>query len=134
MNKLLASTLIVSSLLLGACAQTRGYTPAVDTRTSASRTNANLDRDTQECQALAEQAAGNTATESAIGAGVGGAVGAATGAVVGAVTNTDAGNDALIGGAIGGIGGAVAKGYQSNSQYKSAFNDCMSNRGHRVVS
>lgn len=133
MNKLLAPTLILSSLLLVACAQTRGYTPTVDTRTSTSSAKANLDRDTQECQALAEQAAGNTTTETAIGAGVGGAVGAATGAVVGAVADTDVGTAAGIGAAIGGVGGAATKGYQSNSEYKKAFNNCMSTRGHRVV-
>lgn len=133
MNKLLAPTLVLSSLLLAACAQTRGYTPAVDTRASTPTANANLDRDTQECEALARQAAGNTATESAIGAGVGGAIGAATGAVVGAVANTDVANAAMIGGAAGGVGGAIAKGYDSNSQYKKAFSNCMSSRGHRVV-
>lgn len=133
MNKLLAPTLIISSLLLAACAQTRGYTPAIDARTSTPSANANYDRDAQECQALAEQSSGNTATESAIGAGVGGAIGAATGAVVGAVAGTDVGNAAMIGGAAGGVGGAIKQGYESNSQYKKAFNSCMSSRGHRVV-
>lgn len=133
MNKLLASTLVLSCLLLAACAQTRGYTPAVDTRASNPSATANLDRDTQECQALAQQAAGNTAAESAIGAGVGGAIGAATGAVVGAVADTDVATAAMIGGAAGGVGGAIKQGYESDSKYKKSFNNCMSSRGHRVV-
>jgi hypothetical protein len=48
MNKLLAPTLVLSSLLLVACAQTRDYTPPVDSRTSSPNATANYDRDIQE--------------------------------------------------------------------------------------
>jgi hypothetical protein len=133
MNKLLAPTLVLSSLLLVACAQTRGYTPSIDTRASNPNATANIDRDLQECQALAEQAAGNTATETAIGTGVGGAIGAATGAIVGAVAGGNVTNAAMIGGAAGGIGGAAKQGFESNSKYQQAYKNCMSSRGHTVI-
>lgn len=133
MNKLITSTVVLSSLLLVACAQTRGYTPAVDSRASSPTANANYNRDLQECQTLATQSSGNTAAETAIGAGVGGAVGAAAGAVVGAVADTDVATAAMIGGAAVGLAGAAKQGYESDSQYKQAFNSCMSSRGHRVV-
>lgn len=135
MNKLLAPTLILSCLLLAACAQTRGYTPTIDTRAGNANANANLDQDLQECQVLAEQAAGNTAVETAIGTGVGGAVGAATGAIVGAVTGgeNDVAKGAMIGGAAGGVGGAAKQGFESNSKYQQAYRNCMTGRGYSVV-
>jgi uncharacterized protein YcfJ len=133
MNKLLAPTLILSSLLLAACAQTRGYTPAIDTRTSNPSATANIDRDIQECQALAEQAAGNTAAETGIGAVAGGALGAATGAIVGVVSGKNVGKAAIIGATAGGIGGAAKQGFESNSKYQQAYKNCMSARGHSVV-
>ena len=133
MKKLLASTFVLSSLLLVACAQTRGYSPAVDPRASKPSASPNYDRDVQECGELAKQSAGNTAAETAIGAGVGGAIGAATGAVVGAVADTDVANAAMIGGAAGGVGGAIKQGYESDSNYRKAYNNCMRGRGHSVV-
>ncbi len=133
MNKLLTSSVVLSSLLLAACAQTRDYTPAIDTRTSNPAATANLDRDTQECKDLAAQASGNTAAETAIGAGVGGAIGAATGAIVGAVSGSDVGKAAMIGGAAGGVGGAAKQGFESDSKYKKSFRECMRGRGHNVI-
>lgn len=133
MNKLLAPTLILSTLLLGACAQTRGYTPTVDSKTSTPTAAANITADTQECETLAKQASGNTAAETAIGAGVGGAIGAGTGAIVGAVAGSSMGTAAMIGAAAGGIAGAAKQGYESDSKYKKSFQDCMKLRGHNVV-
>jgi hypothetical protein len=134
MNKLFVTPiLILSTLLVTSCAQQRGYTPAIDTRVSNPAATANLDRDLQECQALAEQAGGNTATEAAIGTVAGGAMGAVTGAIVGAVSGGNVATSAMIGGTAGGIGGAAKQGFDSNTQYKRAFNDCMTGRGHRVI-
>jgi uncharacterized protein YcfJ len=133
MNKLLTPTLVLSSLFLVACAQTRDYTPTIDTRASNPSATANYDRDMQECQALAKNASGNTAAETAIGAGVGGAIGAATGAIVGAVAGGNVATGAMIGGAAGGVGGAAKQGFESDSKYKSSFKDCMSRRGHTVI-
>jgi outer membrane lipoprotein SlyB len=132
MNKLLAPALIVSSLLLAACAQTRSYTPAVDSRMSSPEAAMNLERDLQECEALAKQAAGNTAVETAIGTGVGGAIGAGTGAAIGAITG-NAGRGAAIGAVAGGVGGGAKEGFESDSKYKRAYRDCLRGRGHRVI-
>ncbi|MEY4768769.1 MAG: hypothetical protein RL637_1408 [Pseudomonadota bacterium] len=131
MKQIFASALIVSSLLLVACAQTRGYTPAVDTKNSPNAANVNVDL--QQCEEIARQASGNTATETAIGTAVGGAIGAATGAIVGAVSGNDVAKSAMIGGTAGGIGGAAKQGYESDSKYKKAYNDCMTGRGHKVL-
>jgi outer membrane lipoprotein SlyB len=134
MNKLfITPILILSYFLLAACAQTRGYTPAIDTRASSPSATANIDRDLQECQALAEQAGGNTATETAIGTVAGGAMGAVTGAIVGAVSGGNIAKSAMIGGTAGGIGGAAKQGFESDSHYQRAFRDCMTGRGHRVI-
>jgi outer membrane lipoprotein SlyB len=131
MSKIFSSALIVSSLLLVACAQTRGYTPAIDTKNSSNA--ANVTTDLQQCEEIARQASGNTAVETAIGTGIGGAIGAATGAIVGAVSGNDVAKSAMIGGTAGGIGGAAKQGYESDSKYKKAYNDCMTGRGHKVL-
>ncbi len=129
--KLLAQSIIVSSLLLGACAQQTGYTPTVDTYNDPNAHNVN--QDLQQCQALAERAAGNTMQEAAIGGAVGGAVGAATGAASGAIYGDRAGTGALGGAAIGALGGAAIQGYRSDDKYKQAYRNCMRNRGHKIV-
>jgi outer membrane lipoprotein SlyB len=129
MNKI---SILILGCLLSACAQTRGYVPTIDTRSSDPKATANLNRDLQECEALASHASGNTAAESAIGAGVGGAIGAATGAVMGAIAG-NAGMGAAMGAAAGGLGGATKQGLESDSNYKRLFSNCMRKRGHSVL-
>ncbi len=126
----LTNTLILSTLLLTACAQQRGYTPTIDARNDANAQYIN--RDMQECEQLAEQAAGNTAAEAAIGTGVGAVIGGAVGAITGAIAGNPAAG-AMIGGAAGGIGGATKQGFQSDAHYQQAYKNCMTGRGHRVI-
>lgn len=132
MRKIVTFTFILSCLLLTACAQMGGYTPVVDTRVNSPQANANLNRDLQECQVLAEQVSGSTVRKAGIGAGVGALGGAAAGAVIGAIGG-NAGTGAAIGAVTGVIGGAAQQGISSDSDYKNAYNNCMRGRGHRIL-
>lgn len=130
MKTLKISTVLVGGVLLSACASQTGWTPTVDPYNDPNAYRIN--QDMAECRQLAESASGGTAKEAAIGAGVGGLVGAAGGAVVGAFTGNP-GAGAAIGAAAGGFGGAAKQGFSAEDKYKSAYNNCMSGRGHRVI-
>ena len=132
MKKIVTFTLILNCLLLVACAQMGGYTPVIDTRANSTKVNANLNRDLQECQALAEQVSGSTVKKAGIGAGVGALGGAAAGAAIGAIGG-NAGTGAAIGAVTGVIGGAAQQGISSDSDYKNAYNNCMRGRGHHIL-
>ena len=130
MKKSSLSSSILGSLLLSACASQTGWTPTVDAYNDP---NANrLNQDMAQCQQLASQASGGTAKESAIGGGVGALIGAAGGAALGAALG-NAGTGAALGAAAGGIGGASKQGLQAEDQYKHAYNNCLRQRGHKVV-
>lgn len=117
-------------MLLTGCATQTGWTPTVDPYGDPNAYR--LNQDMAECQQLAHQASGGTATETAKGAAVGGLLGAATGAAVGAISG-NAGTGAAYGAAIGGIGGGAKQGFQAEDQYKRAYINCMRHRGHNVV-
>lgn len=121
---------MIGSFLLSACASQTGWTPTVDTYNDPNA--ARINQDMAECRQLAESASGGTAKEAAVGAGVGGLLGAAGGAVFGAFTGSP-GTGAAIGAAAGGLGGAAKQGFGAEDKYKSAYNSCMSGRGHRVI-
>lgn len=130
MKKFTIGVAAIGGLLLSGCASQTGWTPTVD---SYNDPNAfRISQDMAECKQLAEQASGGTVKETAIGAGVGGLMGAAGGAAIGAITGS-AGTGAALGAAIGGLGGAGKQGLSAEDKYKSAFNNCMSGRGHRVI-
>ena len=130
MKKLTTSIVFIGSILLTACASQSGWTPTID---SYNDPNAyRINQDMAECKQLAEQASGGTAKEAAMGAGGGALLGAAGGAIIGAFTGS-AGTGAAIGAATGGLGGGAIKGMSAEDKYKNAYNNCMSNRGHRVV-
>jgi len=130
MKKLTSSLFLIGGLVLSGCASQTNWTPTVD---GANDPNAyNINQDMAECKQLASQSSGGTGKKAAIGAGVGGAVGAVGGAIVGAFTGNPAGG-AAIGAAAGGFGGGTQQGFSAEQKYKNAFNNCMSNRGHRVV-
>ena len=116
---------LLAALLVAGCATYGGWQPTVDSYND--RNPAAIPADTEQCKALAQQA-GNTGAEAAKGAGVGALVGAAGGAALGAIY----GNPAT-GAAIGGIGGATKQGLEGDDQYKRAFINCMSRRGHNVI-
>jgi len=130
MKKLTTSIVFIGGMLLSGCYSYGGWTPTVD---SSNDPNAyRINQDMAECKQIASQASGGTTKETAIGAGVGGLIGAAGGAIVGAFTG-DPGKGAAIGAAAGGFGGGAYKGLSTEDKYKNSYNNCMSNRGHRVV-
>lgn len=130
MNKtLLIASSILSVSILSGCATYGGWQPTVDAYND--RNPAAIPQDTEQCRALAQQA-GSTGTETAKGAAVGGLVGAAGGAAVGAIVGSP-GTGAALGAAIGGIGGGAKQGLEGDENYKRAFINCMTKRGHNVV-
>lgn len=118
---------MVPMLALGGCATYTGWQPTVD----GSRNPSMVQRDTEECQALARDS-GSTGTETAKGAVAGGLLGGAAGAALGAIAGNP-GMGAAIGAAAGGVGGAAYNGTDGDAQYKRAYINCMRNRGHNVV-
>ncbi|MEA2078927.1 MAG: hypothetical protein U9P00_03560 [Pseudomonadota bacterium] len=119
-----------SLFLLSGCATQGGWSPTVDTY-GDSRAEY-ITHDKVECQQLAQQTSGNPTEKAAVGGLAGGALGAATGAAIGAITG-NAGKGAAIGGVAGGIGGGVHQASSANTQYKTAYINCMGNRGHKVI-
>lgn len=117
-------------LSLSGCASQTNWTPVVDTYGDPNA--ARLNQDIAQCKQLALQASGGTAKETAIGAGVGGLIGAAAGAALGAAVGSP-GTGAALGAAAGGIGGGAKQGLQAEDKYKSAYNNCLRNRGHKVI-
>ncbi|UOA09854.1 glycine zipper family protein [Methylobacter sp. S3L5C] len=130
MKKLTISSVFIGSILLSGCYSYGGYQPTVD---SYNDPNAyRINQDMAECKQLADQASGGTTKETAIGAGTGALLGAAGGAIIGAFTGSP-GMGAAIGAAGGGFGGGAYKGLSTEEKYKSSYNNCMGNRGHKVV-
>jgi len=121
---------VLACLLLTSCAQMTSYQPTVDTYGDPNAFR--LNQDMAQCQQLASQASGGALKETAIGAGVGGLIGAAGGAALGAIIGNP-GTGAAIGAAAGGMGGAAKQGLQSSDTYKSAYNSCLRQRGHKVI-
>ena len=130
MKKLTISSVFIGSILLSGCYSYGGWQPTVD---SYNDPNAyRINQDMAECKQLAGEASGGTTKETAIGAGTGALLGAAGGAIVGAFAGNP-GMGAAIGAAGGGFGGGAYKGLSSEDKFKSAYNNCMSGRGHKVV-
>ena len=117
-------------ILFGCSAQSTGWRPTVDT-TGSPRAQY-LTQDERECEALARQAAGSTPGETARGAGFGALGGAAAGSIIGAIAG-NAGMGAAIGATTGALGGGAFRGISSDQQFRSAFTNCMRQRGHRVI-
>ena len=130
MKKPLINFAFVGVLFLSGCASQTGWTPTVDTYNDPNAYR--IGQDMEECKQLASQSSGGTAKQAAVGAATGGLLGAAGGAVAGAFTG-NAGMGAAIGAAAGGLGGAAHQGFDAESRYKNAYNNCMSGRGHRVI-
>ncbi len=126
-----ALTLGLCVASLSACVSQTTWTPTVDTYGSSQAQF--VTRDQQECRQLAMQVSGSTTEQAARGAVGGGLLGAAAGAAIGAIGGSP-GRGAAIGAATGGIGAGAVRGVQSNTAFQRAFNDCMRNRGHAVLS
>jgi outer membrane lipoprotein SlyB len=127
----IALVLGLCATALSACVSQSQWTPTVDTYGS-SRAQF-VTRDQAECRQLAMQVSGSTMGQTAQGALGGGLLGAAAGAGIGAAAGS-AGRGAMIGAAAGGLGGGAIRGAQSNAAFQRAFNECMRNRGHQVLS
>ena len=130
MKKLTTPIVFIGVTLLSGCYSAGGWTPTVDTYNDPNAYRIN--QDMADCKQIASQASGGTAKESAIGAGTGALLGAAGGAIIGAFAGS-AGTGAAIGAATGGLGGGAYKGLSTEDKYKNAYNNCMVNRGHKVV-
>lgn len=117
-------------LTLSACVSQSQWSPTVDTYGDGRAQY--LAQDTEECRQLAIQASGSTGRQAAEGGLVGGLLGAAAGAAIGAAAGS-AGKGAAIGAATAGLGGGIARGFQTQSQFKRVFDQCMRNRGHTVL-
>ena len=147
--------IVVSALLLAACASRTTTVTRADTAPSASpsSTEASITvapgrgqtaeqqaADVRDCERYAEGASGSRASETAKGAGVGAAVGAlggaAAGAAIGAATGGDVGKSTGIGAgagaAAGAAGGGVYKYRNTNADYNAALRSCLSERGYTV--
>lgn len=125
--KILAPIILAASL--AGCASQSNWQPTID---AASDPHAHkIGQDLYECKQLADQASESNDTVAedtgigAVGGAAGGALlgaiagGPATGAAIGAVTGTGLG-----------LGGGVLS---ANSKYKSAYVNCMKQRGHPVI-
>jgi len=128
----IALVLGLCATALSGCVSQSTWTPTVDTYGS-SRAQF-VTRDQAECRQLAMQVSGSTTGQTAQGAVGGGLLGAAAGAAIGAAAGGNAGRGALAGGAVGAVGGGAIRASQSNAAFQRAFNQCMRNRGHQVLS
>jgi outer membrane lipoprotein SlyB len=122
---------ICVATLLSACVSQSQWSPTVDTYGS-SRAQFTT-RDQEECRQLAMRVSGSSTEQAARGAVGGGLLGAAGGAAIGAIAGSP-GRGAAIGAVAGGVGGGALRGTQANTAFQRAFNDCMRNRGHAVLS
>jgi hypothetical protein len=125
-----AAILLLAVAFAAGCAAQTGWTPTIDTYGDSRAQYAS--QDLWECQQLAKKASGGTASEVAKGGALGGLIGAAAGAAIGAAAGNP-GMGAAVGAAAGGIGYGTVKGAQSDAAYKRTYENCMRNRGHRVV-
>jgi outer membrane lipoprotein SlyB len=126
-----APALVLALATASGCVSQAQWTPTVDTYGS-SRAQF-VTRDQQECRQLAMQVSGHSGQQAVRGAATGGLLGAAAGAAIGAAAGS-AGRGAAVGAGVGGVGGGVRQGMRSDAAFQRAFNDCMRNRGHTVLS
>lgn len=113
------------------CVNQNTWTPTVDTYGDPNAYR--LSQDEAQCRQLAIHASGGSAKQSLKGAGIGGLLGAAAGAAIGAAAGSP-GMGAAVGAAAGGFGGGAYEGFSSNADFKRAFDECLRNRGHQVLS
>jgi outer membrane lipoprotein SlyB len=131
-TSLVALTAIgVLALPLVGCVNQNTWTPTVDTYNDPNAWR--ISQDEAACRQLASQASGGgSVRKTAEGVGIGGLLGAAAGAAIGAVAGAP-GAGAAIGATVGGFGGGTYEGMENNDAFKSAFDQCMRERGHQVI-
>lgn len=122
MKKITLSAISISLIMtLTACAGS-SYRPIVDTY---GQDMSRYEEDLRQCQELAKQV--DTASTTVASAGISAAIGAAIGAIVG--------NSSTVGqgAAIGAITGGTSGGLSGNEKQKHIIQQCLSNRGYRVL-
>lgn len=129
MKNIVNVSLVITAVLITGCNTVTGYRPVVDTY--GDNNAYRLNQDMAQCEQLAKDASA-ISKEAALGAGVGGLIGAGGGAAGGAVFGS-AGKGAAIGAAVGVIGGAAKQGLEADNRYKTAYNTCLRNRGHKII-
>ena len=131
-RKLLRAILLlaIAALVLAGCVNQNTWAPTVDTYGDPSAWR--LSQDEAQCRQLAMQSSGNSLRKTAEGTGIGGLLGAAAGAAIGAAAGSP-GMGAAIGAAAGGFGGGAYEGFATNAAFKSAFDQCLRERGHQVL-
>ena len=118
------------ALALAGCVNQNSWTPTVDTYGDPNAWR--LSQDEAQCRQLAMQSSGGSVKKTAEGVGIGGLLGAAAGAAIGAAAGSP-GMGAAIGAAAGGFGGGAYEGLDTNADFKSAFDQCLRQRGHQVL-
>ena len=118
------------ALGLAGCVNQNTWTPTVDTYGDPNAWR--LSQDEAQCRQLAMQTSGSSVKKTAEGVGVGGLIGGALGAAVGAAAGSP-GMGAAIGASVGGFGGGAYEGFDTNAAFKSAFDQCLRERGHQVI-
>lgn len=129
MKNTVKSCLVIAAITVTGCNTVTGYRPVVDTY--GDNNAYRLNQDMAQCEQLAKEAS-SLGKQTALGAGVGGLIGAGGGAAVGAVMGKP-GIGAAIGAIAGGVGGASKQGIQADNEFKTAYNSCLRQRGHRVI-
>ena len=122
--------LATAALVLAGCVNQNTWTPTVDTYGDPNAWR--LSQDESQCRQLALQSSGGSVRKTAEGVAIGGLLGAAAGAAIGAAAG-NAGMGAAIGAAAGGFGGGGYEGATNNSSFQRTFDECLSERGHRVL-
>jgi hypothetical protein len=126
-----ASLLLASAaLVLAGCVNQNTWTPTVDTYGDPNAWR--LSQDEAQCRQLALQSSGGSVRKTAEGTVIGGLLGAAAGAAIGAAAG-NAGMGAAIGAATGGFGGGGYEAATNNAGFQRTFDECLSERGHRVL-
>jgi outer membrane lipoprotein SlyB len=120
----------IGALALTGCVNQNSWTPTVDTYGDPHAWR--LSQDEAQCRQLAMHAAGGSLKQTAEGTGIGGLLGAAAGAAIGAAAG-DPGMGAAIGAAAGGFGGGAYEGFSTSAAFKKDFDDCLRERGHKVI-
>ena len=98
------------ALWLAGCVNQNTWTPTVDTYGDPNAWR--LSQDEAQCRQLAMQSSGGSVKNTAEGVGIGG----------------------LLGAAAGGFGGGAYESFDTSSAFKSAFDQCLRQRGHDVIS
>ncbi len=122
--------LAIGALLLAGCVNQNQWSPTVDTYGDPNAWR--LSQDEAQCRQLAMQSSGGSVRKTAEGTAIGGLLGAAAGAAIGAAAG-NAGMGAAVGAAAGGFGGGGYEAFSTNADFKRAFDECLSERGHRVL-